>query len=840
MRNRASTFFILFLAIFLALPFAGRAQYLLRVDAGALSSADNLTLMWQESYNGSAFALAASLRPLNQAGIAYQILDDDIETGMFYWVELQFPGYLQAEEIRGIAGCSLLWNDERRALVRAKPAFLEDLPANYFAWRIHFRSAGRLSANERAPRVPDLPTSPASLIQDILDSVSIAQIYQYERHLSGEEPYWINGQLDSMQTRYSYSPQIYKAQDYIYSRLEDMGYIAELLPFSFNTFYDVQFAPNQADKGWLASDGKIFGSSDGGQTWATQYSNSNSPSIWSIFPLNGQTAYAVGDGGLILKTSDGNTWQTQSSPSAYFLFGAYFVNENSGWICGDYGIILKTTNGGSNWSIKSTPTSNRLYDIFFADENFGWAVGRNGAIISTSNGGETWVSQGSGTSSRLYGVHFLNSSNGYAVGWDGKVLKTANGGSNWASVAVPVSANFYDVDFIDSDNGMIAGWGGTCLCTSNGGSTWSAGTNILQQDVYGFDIASAATIWVSGESVVAKSEDSGATWQMALNNIPESSLNNVRATKTGTLYPDKYYIICAHYDDTSQMPMQRAPGADDNASGTVAVLEAARVLGDYNFKYSVRFLAFAGEEQGLLGSAAYAANAAASGEQILGVINLDMIGYDGNNDGIVEIHAGNLSSSQALGTFVVSNINNWNLLLTPQYITSGSTGASDHASFWNHGYAAILMIEDFSDFTPFYHTTNDLLSTLNQEYFLENARLAIGSLAMLAQIDSVAVGVSPLAQIPGEFVLHAPYPNPFNPAVNIEYDIPQAEQVTVEIYDLLGRPVKQLFSGYQTAGKHLLAWDGKTAANENASSGIYFVRARVNDHSLLKKIVLMR
>ncbi len=69
-----------------------------------------------------------------------------------------------------------------------------------------------------------------------------------------------------------------------------------------------------------------------------------------------------------------------------------------------------------------------------------------------------------------------------------------------------------------------------------------------------------------------------------------SNGENVVATITGTEYPDQQYIICAHYDD---MPSGNlAPGADDNASGVVGVLETARLLKDFNLKYTVKFLAF--------------------------------------------------------------------------------------------------------------------------------------------------------------------------------------------------------------------------------------------------------
>jgi hypothetical protein len=286
-------------------------------------------------------------------------------------------------------------------------------------------------------------------------------------------------------------------------------------------------------------------------------------------------------------------------------------------------------------------------------------------------------------------------------------------------------------------------------------------------------------------------------------------------------------------------PGALAPGADDNASGTVTVLEAARVLADYDFQKSIRFVLFAGEEQGLLGSAHYAALAAANGDQILGVINLDMIGYDGNNDGRLEIHAGTMLNSQEIGTFVCRNFINWGLSLTPEYITSGSTSASDHASFWYNGYPAILLIEDFQDFTPHYHTVNDVLSTLRQTYFEKIAKLAIGSLAVLAGIDSVDTGIKE-EYFPEQYILYEPYPNPFNPSISVEYILPQLAEVFVEVYDLLGRRVKELQNIKQSAGRHNISWQGDDSNGNPAASGIYLLKISAENWTAVKKIILIR
>jgi hypothetical protein len=351
------------------------------------------------------------------------------------------------------------------------------------------------------------------------------------------------------------------------------------------------------------------------------------------------------------------------------------------------------------------------------------------------------------------------------------------------------------------------------------------------------DYVDSQTLWSSGSGMFARSTDGGAAWQSQISEIPEGSLNNVIATKTGTTYPDHYYIICAHYDDMPPGPL--APGADDNGSGTAAVIEAARLLAGYDFKYSIRFVLFSGEEQGLVGSSAYAAAAAANGDLIEGVINMDMIAYDSNGDGTVEIHAGTLTGSQQIGTLMVNNISTWGLSLSAQYLTSGSSGASDHASFWNVGYPAIMHIEDFQDFTPYYHTTNDRLNTLNASYFHENAKLAVGTLAVLAELDSITTGINN-GQVPRDFQIKDPYPNPFNPRVTLEYYLPVSNQVEVNVFDILGKRVNTLIDSRHSAGWHRLTWDATGESGNNLASGIYFMQVKSVDYLQMKKVVLLR
>ncbi len=110
---------------------------------------------------------------------------------------------------------------------------------------------------------------------------------------------------------------------------------------------------------------------------------------------------------------------------------------------------------------------------------------------------------------------------------------------------------------------------------------------------------------------------------MGLDVSIQGDYRNVVAELSGTGMPQDIYIVCAHYDTTSG---GERPGGDDNASGTAGVLEAARVLTQYGLDSTVRFIAFNAEEDWMLGSQEYVDKVVvAGGENVVGVLNLDMI-----------------------------------------------------------------------------------------------------------------------------------------------------------------------------------------------------------------------
>lgn len=213
------------------------------------------------------------------------------------------------------------------------------------------------------------------------------------------------------------------------------------------------------------------------------------------------------------------------------------------------------------------------------------------------------------------------------------------------------------------------------------------------------------------------------------------SNRNVIGEKIGATRPSEVVLVVAHLDD---LPLiTNAPGADDNASGSVGVWIAAEILRQYQFERTLRFVFFTGEEQGLCGSDRYAA--AVAGQNVVAVYNLDMIAWNAVNGPTLRLHTRGSSDPGYPGDLAIANtfvgvVTAYGLsgALSP-LVSADGDGYSDHASFWARGFAGIMAIEDdYDDFNPNYHTTSDRLATLDLAYFTNFVKASVGTAAHLA------------------------------------------------------------------------------------------------------------
>lgn len=206
--------------------------------------------------------------------------------------------------------------------------------------------------------------------------------------------------------------------------------------------------------------------------------------------------------------------------------------------------------------------------------------------------------------------------------------------------------------------------------------------------------------------------------------------SNIEATLPGTdQTSNAIYIVCGHYDS---VPV--SIGADDDASGVAVVLAAAHVMSQCTFNLTIRFVAFSGEEQGLLGSYMYVQEASNNGDNIQGTLNADMIGYaitkeDGDYMNIYEN-----DESMWLFEFTNSIDQLYSDYIDLQLIPAGFEWGSDHYYFWEYGYSALFYAE--YNFNPYWHTEDDTLENMNMTYDVKGTRLILATLAVLANLGS--------------------------------------------------------------------------------------------------------
>jgi hypothetical protein len=93
---------------------------------------------------------------------------------------------------------------------------------------------------------------------------------------------------------------------------------------------------------------------------------------------------------------------------------------------------------------------------------------------------------------------------------------------------------------------------------------------------------------------------------------------------------------------------------------------------------------------------------------------------------------------------------------------------------------------------------------------------------------------------PQKYMLHQNYPNPFNPQTHISYQLSQAGQVSLCIYNIKGQLVKRLLDQYQQSGEHSITWDGRDAYGIPVASGVYFYRLSAGRFQEVRKMLLLK
>jgi hypothetical protein len=200
---------------------------------------------------------------------------------------------------------------------------------------------------------------------------------------------------------------------------------------------------------------------------------------------------------------------------------------------------------------------------------------------------------------------------------------------------------------------------------------------------------------------------------------------NVVARIPGTVSPDVVYAVSAHFDSNN-----RSPGADDNTSATVGLLEMARVLADHPMPATIEIALFTGEESGLLGSREYVRLAVESGKNLAGALNNDMVGF-------AEDHR--LDNTIRYSNSGIRDVQHGAAMLFSEMVTHDAEyyKSTDAAAYYDAYGDIVGGIGSYPILaSPHYHQSNDVLETINHQLVTEVSKMSTASIMLLASAPS--------------------------------------------------------------------------------------------------------
>lgn len=318
--------------------------------------------------------------------------------------------------------------------------------------------------------------------------------------------------------------------------------------------------------------------------------------------------------------------------------------------------------------------------------------------------------------------------------------------------------------------------------------------------------------------------------QFSFSNGTKQSTNLI-VTKVGTTYPNKFIIICGHYDTIN------GPGVNDNGSGTAIILEAARILKDIPNEYSIKFINFSGEEQGLLGSQAYVTNVVNGTNpkmDIKLVINLDEVGGVNNKvndkiycekDGTPSFPAGSYPSypstnnaASATATNELMNCMNLYSNITP---VIAYAERSDYMPFDKNNEVITGLFEYNQSTRP--HTSSDTYVNMDPVYVYNVAQGVMGAIQHFAVSTSTVTLSVNNTKISLKDQISI-FPNPANDFVNIGLS---GKGFSTSISDFSGRVVMK-------------SKDQQNLDTSKLKNGVYLLKVDMNGESATKKLIIRK
>ncbi|HHU47815.1 MAG TPA: M28 family peptidase [Bacteroidales bacterium] len=310
------------------------------------------------------------------------------------------------------------------------------------------------------------------------------------------------------------------------------------------------------------------------------------------------------------------------------------------------------------------------------------------------------------------------------------------------------------------------------------------------------------------------------------------NMYNVKGRISGSEQPDSVIIIGAHLDAISynryyQLYAQ-TPGADDNASGIAVMIEMARIIHFHNLtpNISIDFMAFDGEELGLIGSDYDARCRADSNENVLLMLNNDMVGYQPDTI-LWEVKLSWYDNSIDIVHKMREYCENYTAItpIIPDSANNNIAKYSDSYSYYLEGFKTVFSSENW--FSPYYHTLNDSSTFLNYNYMADIARMNFAALFDFSRLqlpidtsDTPIDTTLPSAiSLPSALSHYSIYPNPATERATLQISVNEETAIQIVITDMTGRKIIEFPETTYASGNYNILINCSSLA-----SGLYFCR----------------
>jgi hypothetical protein len=411
--------------------------------------------------------------------------------------------------------------------------------------------------------------------------------------------------------------------------------------------------------------------------------------------------------------------------------------------------------------------------------------------LSQSFSQQGWTSQVSGTTRDLKGVFFTDANNGVVVGDGGTILRTTNGGRTWTSQPSGTTNHLYAVFFTDANTGFVAGQAGTILRTTDAGTTWGGLSSGTQAPLWGISFANRTRGIAVGPGFASSSLDSAGT------KVYTTNAGNTWINRSGGSGGDILIALsAASFADSSRLIVV-GYGLILRSSDAGTTWQGVFVPGQDKTFTAVSFA-----------------------DDSVGTV----VGITNNGVGGVVMRttdAGNNWSIQSSGVFP---------RLRSVYFTDRNTGTAV-------GHLGAIMRTTDGGMTWVIQASGTASILYGVFFTSADTGFAVGaSGAILRTTNGGTVSVPIQGEEPLMFSLGQNYPNPFNPSTKIKYSLPSRQQITIAIYDVLGREVAQLVNDAKETGSYEIEW-----TSLDMPSGVYMYRMKAGGSVIaMKKMLLIR